>query len=88
MHKVRGLAEADRGQRGEPKRISRLINDPLVHFAVKITHVDFFSFPTIFAVVKDTGGTAAPGEERKGWCHQPVYYAALPRTQSKATGCS
>lgn len=44
--------------------------------------------PTIFAIVKDTGSTAAPSEERECWRHQPVNNAALPWTQSEAAGCS
>lgn len=39
---------------------------------------------TVFSICEDTSSTAAPGEERKSWRHQPVDYAALPWTQRKA----
>lgn len=53
-----------------------------------LIHLVFsFQLTTIFAVVEDTCSTAAPGEERQRWRHQPVDYTALPWTQCKATGC-
>lgn len=88
---MRGLAEAERGQtRGSGNKDTykqNLKNIQTAGYLNALNAFGFFKLTTIFAIVEDTGGTAAPGKERQRWSHQPVDDAALPWTQCKTTGC-